>query len=398
MIKSIRYRCLLIIILICVACNNLNDSSIRLECPIITVNDINFNKEKDYSALFERIDLIPLETVENSLIGSISSVKKYRGNFYVFDRDISKAVFIFDKHGVFIKRICEIGKGPGEYIRPSYFSIDPYNDKLILCSISPYKILKYSLDGNLLEEIILDRGPRALEVINESKAIIKLTGQKDQISLINNDGTQIQGLLSINSGPSAVLFKDFIKYDNNVLFHQEYNDTIFLLSEEGKKPWLYIDFQDQKITKDIIDKIISEQLRLRRGVGPPENIMTGNYFYTESDNYVYFAFTAVTNGARKFFPSFYSKQTANFSVYHPDPGKYDQYSFLDQSIILDVSPNGQFIGHINSSAISESFSSINELVHSGFITIKGEKRILEPSTLNENSNPVIALFKLKDSF
>ena len=93
MIKSIRYRCLLIIILICVACNNLNDSSIRLECPIITVNDINFNKEKDYSALFERIDLIPLETVENSLIGSISSVKKYRGNFYVFDRDISKTVF-----------------------------------------------------------------------------------------------------------------------------------------------------------------------------------------------------------------------------------------------------------------------------------------------------------------
>jgi len=382
------------------ACNTDNKSQKTSEYRIISIDEKNFAKEKDFSRIIKNIDLITLETVKESQIGRINNIKEYKGYYYILDNDISKSLFIFDKNGRFVKRIHNIGKGPHEYTQLYFFSIDNYSNQLILCA--GYKILKYSLLGDFEEEIMLnDIPPVTLEVLDESKYIIRTGGVKDQICLINKQGKLLKKLYT-NKGPKAGLFKDFIKYNQKVLYHKLNNDTVYNLSEKGIEPWLYINFKEKKITKEIIDKIEAETWRLHRSVLPPPHIMTDSHFYTESDDFIYFGFTFGYKQTRDRYNLFYAKKTNSIIVFPPGPILDEvlnkKYGFLSSFFLMDMNSKGQFIGQLNTIDLLESFESICNLVKEDFITINGERSIQGIKYINEMSNPIIALYTFRDSF
>ena len=59
--------------------------------------------------LFSKIEVIPLETQEESIIRSIDKIMEYQSCIYILDRR-QKAVLIFDGHGKFISKINSIGR------------------------------------------------------------------------------------------------------------------------------------------------------------------------------------------------------------------------------------------------------------------------------------------------
>ena len=205
-----------------------------------------------------------------------------------------------------------------------------------------------------------------------------------------------------NPGSRTILFKDFIRYKEKVLYHQKYNDTIYYLSTKGMQPWLYIDFKDRRITKDIISKITDQRDRLRRPVGPPANILTGNSFYTETEDHIYFAFDADHKGNRAFNYLFYSKKSGSSVIFPPGLGSdeilFEKYRLLYRVFLQDVNSNGQFIGQMDPILASESIESINDLIIEGFVTVNGNESINELTKYNENSNPVLVLYTFRDSF
>ena len=64
--------------------------------------------------LFSKIEVIPLETQEESIIRSIDKIMEYQSCIYILDRR-QKAVLIFDGHGKFISKINSIGRAPDEF-------------------------------------------------------------------------------------------------------------------------------------------------------------------------------------------------------------------------------------------------------------------------------------------
>ena len=74
------------------------------------------DKGVSFYDLFERLELIPLEINDNSLIKKISDVYSINDTLFVFDRSL-RSLYTFDAlTGTHLNTIMKVGHGPGEYI------------------------------------------------------------------------------------------------------------------------------------------------------------------------------------------------------------------------------------------------------------------------------------------
>lgn len=110
-------------------------------------------KEVLASELFKKIEIIPLETIEESLITSIGRIREYNDRYYILDDRIS-ALFCFNKKGDYLYKISKTGNGPDEYYLIYETIID--SDKNRILMLSPMGIIHiYDMDGNFLEKKVL---------------------------------------------------------------------------------------------------------------------------------------------------------------------------------------------------------------------------------------------------
>ena len=98
---------------------------------------------------FKHIELIPLETSKNALIGRISKMMIHQNRYYILDYQ-QKNVQVFDESGKFILKIGKQGRGPGEYSNLDDMMYNPYTDNLDL--LDPWGwIYSYDLKGNYIK-------------------------------------------------------------------------------------------------------------------------------------------------------------------------------------------------------------------------------------------------------
>ena len=93
--------------------------------------------------------MIPLETLQECLIGDITKIEVYNGMYYILDRQNQKLILAFDGIGKYIKRIGKVGSAPEEYPQIRDFTIDKINGRIIILS-PPSVIYVYDMDGNFL--------------------------------------------------------------------------------------------------------------------------------------------------------------------------------------------------------------------------------------------------------
>ena len=101
---------------------------------VLTVNLNPFLEKQSYNLgeMIKTINVIPLETTDESIISFIKDIIVTDSYIYIHDEYKGGEIVIFDKQGNFVKRI-EKGQGPGE-ILPSLKNIafDIENDELIV--------------------------------------------------------------------------------------------------------------------------------------------------------------------------------------------------------------------------------------------------------------------------
>ena len=83
--------------------------------------------------IFEKVELISLETKKESLIEWIDKIVYYDGRFYLLD-SFQGALFIFEHNGAYIDKIHRIGRGPGEYQYINDFFLDSLHSQIGLLS------------------------------------------------------------------------------------------------------------------------------------------------------------------------------------------------------------------------------------------------------------------------
>jgi len=141
----------------------LSASSSERQSPSICIDRQDIVSVSDF---FESVDVILLETTEQSRILSISKIIYFNNRYYIFDGQQQK-IFCFDSDGNFLFRISQRGEGPEEYLFLEDFNIDPFNNQLLL--LEPFgRLFVFDLDGNFIS---VTRLPSEVRAYNEVFAI-----------------------------------------------------------------------------------------------------------------------------------------------------------------------------------------------------------------------------------
>lgn len=101
---------------------------------------------------FSHIELIPLETSDDVLVGYCEEIVPYQNRYYIFDIKLA-VVHIFDKDGKFIFQMNKRGQGPGEYT-PHLTSIflNPFTGNIDITDMGC--IYSYDLTGKHVRTIL----------------------------------------------------------------------------------------------------------------------------------------------------------------------------------------------------------------------------------------------------
>lgn len=107
---------------------------------------INFGELSSINAtdLISDESYIALETNPNSLIGNIDQIEIYDEKIYILDSRNTSALYVFTINGKFITKLEGTGNGPGEFISPHSFWIDP-NGYLFILDRQLSRLLKFQL-------------------------------------------------------------------------------------------------------------------------------------------------------------------------------------------------------------------------------------------------------------
>ena len=227
------------------------------------------------SEISERIDVIELETTDNSLIGGGNSnrVLLYKDYILFFDGfAVDPKILLFDNKGKFIRRISKRGQGPGEHTALYDVVADFENNRIYIQTLTSKKIICYDFEGNFIKEV------SPFEVLylnfyNDTLSAISIHIESGDITdykinsvlyKINNDLQIIDSLIisSVNTNKWGAIHNVRQHYitntDGNVyLFYPipislnyldryVFRDTLFQIEGKNLIPHLKLEFTDIK--------------------------------------------------------------------------------------------------------------------------------------------------------
>lgn len=199
------------------------------------------------SVLFEKQDIVFLETTEESLIRFVTSVARIDTFLYVFDT-LQDYVFIFNQEGKFIARAGTIGQGPREYTGLNTFCIDSIHREFIVATDPPTRLQFYSLSGEFIAEtkipdeltemVCLHDEVIAWASVNKKYDLVRYRIKNHQLTAVEPIKTPMVKIHNfIYPGGS------FLSSIGDTLFYtRRYSDVIYTVEENGIKPYCRFDF------------------------------------------------------------------------------------------------------------------------------------------------------------
>lgn len=150
---------------------------------ICSLDEVSKSLTIKVSDLVDSLELIKLENTEDALVGE--------GDVFLSDNYIgvkSNVYKLFNKKGVYINTIGNIGQGPGEYNNLYDSQIDEVSDRIYLLEMNAKSILSYDLKGNYIQSIPLayrlPKGRIYIETASERVTITAMPWQGEEIPLL----------------------------------------------------------------------------------------------------------------------------------------------------------------------------------------------------------------------
>lgn len=239
--------------------------------------DLGANIAPSFYDYFSKIEIIPLETSEKSLIKYVAERVYHNGKYYILDRPQRK-LLVFDKKGNFLYDINKYGNGPGEYTELYGFYNNPFTGGIDL--LSPLGgILRYdSLGQKFKEKISL---PLTVPAIHQFVALNKDTylffcESREGKKMIQYDINQRRIVSEVYDIPEYIFNKTFYHHtyspfyvlDNKVHFVQSYNGDVFTFENKSLLPKYHWDFGEQNFDiKELKDESIDYYFKYARTIG-----------------------------------------------------------------------------------------------------------------------------------
>jgi hypothetical protein len=224
----------------------------------IDLNDL-FDSAIEYGSIIKKMNIIELESTNESLVGNIYNIIITDSRIYVEDDYLQGGVIIFDREGKFIHRIKN-GNGPGELYMVAAIDFDHNTNELVVCQNRC--MYYYDKDGNYLHEKITPFGTHDFKIFNGHYAFETLNSVNPQMQDISdNMFFQTDTTYSmINYGLPGSNFiglasRHYLSVnEEHLLIPKPFNDTIFSLSDNKLSASYVLYYSDKKVPQSILDK------------------------------------------------------------------------------------------------------------------------------------------------
>ena len=201
------------------------------------------DKGVSFHDLFERLELIPLETNDNSLIKQIADLYSINDTLFVFDRSL-KSLYTFDAlTGKHLNTIMKVGQGPGEYLYVADALIDTLGKTIKLLSAMPDFISTYSYSGQFIERFELPSKPpnaysKIMEFDNETYLVWAFVDESrfnlGNISFISKQTHQIlTSFWEPNGLEQYFVYFPFWKYNDKTCFSTVITNKVYQITKGG---------------------------------------------------------------------------------------------------------------------------------------------------------------------
>ena len=223
-----------------------NESSGMESIPITDFETYNGR----FSEFVEAVEMIPLEFTDESILGEIKKVVLSEDFIFVMERDNSAGIYTFDRSGKFLYRIGNRGQGPKELVDVADFSINEKDRLIYIFDGARTKVFVFSFDNEFIKTIPMDYYATNMEYQDGLFYLYREDADYGAplYSLVIKDleGNLVEKYYPMSKLPS-IHECVFCKRENDILFAQDMNDSVFVLSDGKLSPLYYIDYKDKSM-------------------------------------------------------------------------------------------------------------------------------------------------------
>jgi len=262
-----------------VSCNN-NKSKKTIPDSFVTIS---INKESItdsllFTDMFDSVAFIKLEKTDESLMSTIDRIEVTHDRIYVLSSFRDRAVFVFKRNGKFIFKINNVGRGPGEFIRPADFYVDEKNKNILIYSSYPARLIKYDYNGKFIDEKSIGLYCMGFTVLDDNLYIYTCgnktrsrEGESIEFEIIKTDmnGKILDKYLPYSSSNKGYLYcinyspggiTNLYNKGKEALFSMLYCDTIYSVTQTKFSPKYFIDFNEYTLPASFIKKHIKDPM------------------------------------------------------------------------------------------------------------------------------------------
>lgn len=346
------------------------------------------------SDLADEITYTPLENaIQLGMIYDYHYPKFVNNSIFLFENNIG--ILVFNRNGNYLRKIGNIGRGPGEYIHGLSFAVDEKTESVYINDTRDI-IKVYSQTGFFLRSFSAQKYGGSIDAIevHNSKVFISYNPQFDDAKyewiLLDTLGN----LVKKKERTSPVFNSNWLAgggtylFDNNISYWNQYVDTIFSISPYLKiKPSFIISQGEFRLPKSNFDifKQVSKYMTINQILETKHFLMVRYSFYKEKNGFV---LIDKINGKSSL--SYWDTYSSGSILNDLDGGiKFLPQSYFvenDREYLIEVIDPFQIKNHVTSDEFRNSTPKYFEK--------KKELEILANS-LKETDNPVLMIVRLK---
>jgi hypothetical protein len=380
-------KVIFIILILIAGCDSGDKKDNQTAQNIITLSDSELDKQYKASDIFADITLIPLETSDESIIGSVYKITIIDSIIYILD-DKSMSLLLFDMHGHFVSKIHRRGNGPNEYVCAEDFTVMKNKDILILDEYK--KLLHFKNDGTPYKTYHTSFIADALEPLNDTLIVFNGSSFEDRVIIWNiTNGKVEKSFIKYHDKHGGRIFKPLIRYYDSIYFTRPLSSMIYKVTAEQLTEQWFIDFGKRNITDDKIVKI-------EYGIPAIYPDIMEMFKFTETKTHVMFSFQVedLKDGMPYFV--YYSKSTGKKIIVIYDMYNNDMSFNRFPQAIFDATESGQVFEVLHPESYVENISKCDTAAMNPETKQRWRYVRKQLKGVTEFDNPIVALYSLKD--
>ena len=374
--------------------------------PIIEISPHFSGNSFVFEDVFKSVDIIPLETGPECLIGGITGLAEANDNYYILD-GVNNIVAIFNSEGKFITKIGTIGNGPGEYLKVEDMIIDNENQSVILYDIRGRKIIVYDLNGTYRKEFRVNAFLKSIGTAENDYYWGQIGNSANSKEVHDNNQGKLKFIKFDEKGTivnkifghiHSVVHLPFYEHaspqqDGSISFVEPLQNQIFKLTDDLIVPCYTIKFNNYSVPDNIREQINQQRT--------PKTANQKSIFSEANKNYI-LGFIQFHENNDWIILQYSIKYKFQFALYHKPTGKV----FESDGLPVSTANANMFFTplHIDEEYVYSSSSAFypHERYQEELKNKKiGDERIRYWNNLLDsieiNDNPVIFKYKLNSN-